>query len=125
MSKDKLAQLKDENYISLETFKKSGQGVATPVWFAEADGKLYLYTLADAGKVKRIRNNPKVKIATCTMRGSVTGEWIDAKASILDSAESKRVDKLLTRKYGLLKRMGDFFRKFSKKERAYISIQVE
>ena len=45
------------NYLNLETYRKSGVAVRTPVWFAEQGGILYLYTLADSGKVKRIRNN--------------------------------------------------------------------
>lgn len=56
-----------QRYLSLETFKKSGQGVKTPVWFAaepsvELDSnnvKLYVYTIGVSGKVKRIRNNSR------------------------------------------------------------------
>lgn len=125
MNSKKLAQFEGEKYISLETFKKNGQGVKTPIWFAESDGVFYVYTLADSWKVKRIRNNPKVRIATCTMRGKVTGEWVDATAKILESTEARRADEMLTKKYGLPKRLGDFFRRFRKTERSYISIHAE
>lgn len=125
MNREKLAQFEGEQYISLETFRKNGQGVRTPVWFAESDGLFYIYSLADAGKVKRIRNNPQVRIAPCTMRGSVTGQWTDARARILESAEARRADELITEKYGWKKKFGDLFRKLRKKSRAYISIKVE
>src|SRR2546421_316307 len=54
-------------YLNLETLKKSGDGVKTPVWFAadpsasldSNDAKLYVYTIGVSGKVKSIRNNPR------------------------------------------------------------------
>jgi PPOX class probable F420-dependent enzyme len=69
-------------YLNLETFKKDGTGVKTPVWFAadpslsldSNDAKLYAYTVGVSGKVKRIRNNLRVKIAPCDMRGKVLGD---------------------------------------------------
>jgi PPOX class probable F420-dependent enzyme len=72
-------------YISLETFRKSGAGVRTPVWFAESGldtpvPLFYVYTIGDSGKAKRIRNNSRVRIAPCDMRGKVFGE---ARAEIL------------------------------------------
>src|SRR6266436_6241403 len=78
-------------YLNLETFKKSGEGVKTPVWFAaepsanldSRGAKLYLYTIGVSGKVKRVRNNPRVKIAPCDMRGRVLGEWVEARAEIV------------------------------------------
>jgi PPOX class probable F420-dependent enzyme len=126
MSKEKLAQFDSQNYISVRTFKKNGQGVDTPVWFAELDGAFYFYTLEDAWKIKRIRNNPKVQVAPCTMRGSVTGDWVDGTAQVLgtESPKIKRADEVITRKYGWQKRIGDFFRMFSKKRRVFISIQL-
>jgi PPOX class probable F420-dependent enzyme len=73
-----------QKYLNLETFKKSGEGVKTPVWFAaepsakldSTDAKLYVYTIGVSGKVKRIRNNSSIKIAPCNMRGDVQGEWV-------------------------------------------------
>ena len=52
--------IQGQKYISLTTFRKTGVGVATPVWFGEEDGKLYVMTRSDMGKTKRIRNNPQV-----------------------------------------------------------------
>ncbi|HEX7928898.1 MAG TPA: PPOX class F420-dependent oxidoreductase, partial [bacterium] len=62
-------------FINLVTFRKDGREVPTPVWFAELDGKLYAYTLREAGKLKRIRANGRVKVAPCDMRGKVLGSW--------------------------------------------------
>ena len=92
-------QLKHEKYISLVTFRKDGTAVATPVWFAESGGKLYVKTRADAGKVKRVRRNPDVRVAPCTIRGSVTGPAVAAKARVLPENESTVPRALLNRKY--------------------------
>ena len=74
----------------LETFRKNGAGVRTPVWFAQQSGDFLLYSAPDAGKVKRIRNNPKVRVAPCDIRGNLRGAWVDARASPCDPAESER-----------------------------------
>jgi len=109
---DALAQFAAAKYISLETFRKTGVGVRTPVWFAAdpaAPQVFYLYSEADAGKVKRIRNNAHVRVAPCDIRGNLRGAWVDGEARIVDSAEAEKAQNLLRRKYGLMKRMGDFF----------------
>ena len=69
--------------MSLASFRKNGNPVYTPIWFGEKDDKLYVMTRSDSGKYKRIRNNPKVRIAPCTMRGKITGPEFAATARIL------------------------------------------
>jgi hypothetical protein len=88
-----------QKYISLTTFRKTGVAVATPVWFGEEDGKLYVMTRHDMGKAKRIRNNPSVKVAPCTIRGKVTGPEFAATARILSAEEHKRARQTINRKY--------------------------
>lgn len=88
-------------YISLTTFRKSGVSVRTPLWFAEGEGKLYFMTRSDSGKYKRIRNNPKVLVAPCTMRGKVTGPDFQATVRILSPEQWPAAKKLLNRKYWL------------------------
>ncbi len=88
-----------QQYISLKTFRKNGVGVATPVWFGEDDGKLYLMTRSDLGKTKRIRNNPRVQVAACTIRGKVTGPEFAATARILPAEEHARARQAINRKY--------------------------
>ena len=99
-----------QKYISLTTFRKSGVGVATPVWFGEEDGKLYVMTRSDMGKTKRIRNNPQVRVAPCTIRGKVTGPEFSAAARVLPPEDFPRARKTITRKYLLAKLSAPFSR---------------
>jgi uncharacterized protein len=113
-----------QKYLNLETFKKNGAGVKTPVWFAEdastsldsKDAKLYVYTIGVSGKIKRIRNNPRVKIAPCDMRGKVLGEWVEARAEIVAGEEDIRGTELLKKKYFPWKQLLDFFAKFRNRD---------
>lgn len=96
--------LAGKRYLNLETYRSSGKGVRTPVWFAAAPQdsgrpRLYVYTTADSGKVKRIRRASVVKIAPCDARGRVTGGWIAARAEIVGGAEFVAGMTLLDRKY--------------------------
>lgn len=95
------SEISGQKYISLTTFRKSGAPVRTPLWFAENDGKLYAMTRSDSGKYKRIRNNPKVLVAPCTIRGTVTGPEFQATARILPPDQWPTAKKLLNRKYWL------------------------
>jgi uncharacterized protein len=118
-------------YLNLETFKKSGEGVKTPVWFAaepsanldSSDAKLYVYTIGASGKVKRIRNNPRVRIAPCDMRGRVLGEWVDARAEIVTGEEAAHGMQLLNKKYFPWKQLLDFFASFRQRERTVFVIR--
>jgi PPOX class probable F420-dependent enzyme len=91
--------IRGQKYLSLKTFRKNGVGVATPVWFGEEGDKLYVMTRSDMGKTKRIRNNPKVMVAPCTIRGRVTGEEFPATARILPPEEHARARQTINRKY--------------------------
>jgi len=96
-----LKQFNNQEFLSLETFRKSGIGVKTPVWFAQEGDTFYIWTIGDSGKIKRIRNNPQVNIAPCKRFGKVTGEWMSARASVDRSAAAVRhVEVLLSRKLG-------------------------
>jgi uncharacterized protein len=93
-------EIQGQNYISLVTIRKSGVAVPTPVWFGE-DDKLYVMTRSDSGKYKRLRNNPQVRVAPCTMRGKVTGPEFDAKARILPPQNWPDAGKTIKKKYWL------------------------
>ncbi len=96
-----LEQFNDQEFLSMETFRKSGIGVKTPLWFAQEGNFLYVWTGADTGKIKRIRNNSRVNIAPCKRFGEVNGEWIAADATIDSSpAALKHVETLLRQKVG-------------------------
>lgn len=90
-----------QKYISLITFRKNGLGVPTPVWFAEDGGKLYVQTRSDSGKYKRLRNNPQVRIASCTIRGKITGPESAATARVLPAEDWPRARTAIQRKYWL------------------------
>jgi hypothetical protein len=91
--------IRGQKYISLTTVRKNGTKVATPVWFGEDSDKLYVMTRSTMGKVKRIRNNPLVEVAPCTMRGSVTGDKLFAHARILPPEEHVHARQAINRKY--------------------------
>jgi PPOX class probable F420-dependent enzyme len=119
----KLAQFDGQNYISVETFKKNGQGVKTPVWFVLHENVFYLYSEADSWKVKRIRNNPRVRVAPCNVRGAVKGQWLDATASFVEGDERLAADRLLDRKY-FLKKIFNFLTRINRHKRAMIRIET-
>jgi len=118
-----LSPLVGQRYLNLESFKRDGTPVQTPVWFAEEHGVLYVYTLANAGKVKRIRRHPRIRIAPCTMRGTVIGPWVEAEATIVDATTAAHGHALLRHKYGWMKRMGDLFSRLLHRERVVIAIR--
>ena len=122
MPDSKLAPFDGQNYISLETFKKNGQGVKTPVWFVLHQDAFYLYTKADSWKVKRIRNNPRVRVAVCTVRGAIKGPWLDATASLVEGDERLAADTLLDRKY-FLKKLFNVLSRINRHTRAMIKIE--
>jgi PPOX class probable F420-dependent enzyme len=95
------AEIRGQRYISLATFRRSGVAVHTPIWFAEDDNKLYFMTNSKLGKVKRIRNNPQVKIAPSTIRGKVTGPEFPATVRVMQPEEFARVRRLINAKYWL------------------------
>lgn len=128
MTNAKADQFANQKYLNLESYRKTGAGVATPVWFAQSDdqdGELYIYSLAEAGKVKRIRNNPRVRVMPCDFRGGSKGDWVEATARIIDGAEADKAQRLLDKKYGLMKRIGNIYSSVMKRPRAAIAIRLE
>jgi uncharacterized protein len=119
-----LLQFAGEKYINLETYRKNGQGVRTPVWFIEDDdgGILYVRTSDDSGKYKRIRNNPSVQLATCDIRGSIKGNWVKGEARITSEEEKLKALKMLEKKYGMMYKMTRMFT--SSKNYVVIAIRV-
>lgn len=114
-----------EQYINVETFRKTGVSVKTPVWFVEYNGELCFTTEPQSGKVKRMHNNPNVNIAACKMDGTVTGEWLPAAVRFMQEDEVKMVDKLYSKKYVLMKVLFELPKLFSKKpERSFIAIKL-
>ena len=94
-------QIQGQKYVRLTTFRRSGVAVATPVWFGEANGKLYVMSRSDSGKCKRLRNNPKVQIAACTIRGRVTGPEFSGMAHVLPAEDWPMARQAIHQKYWL------------------------
>ncbi len=154
---DAIGQFAKAKYLNLETFRKTGVGVRTPVWFAqdpappsrvalaqegmeepplsfrpdsspsqvEQEAVFYVYSLPDSGKVKRIRNNPKVRVAPCDLRGNLRGAWVDARARTCSSDEAAHGQDLLRRKYGWMKIAGDFFSRLRGRTQIVIAIHFD
>jgi uncharacterized protein len=99
-------------YLNLETYRKSGAGVRTPVWFAHAPPtsgglRLYVYTTANSGKAKRLRRTGVVRIAPCDARGKLIGSWITAQAQLVGGDEFELGMRLLNLKYRPWKQLMD------------------
>jgi hypothetical protein len=93
--------LGDEAYVNLASFRRDGREVRTPVWIARDGEHLVVYTNGESGKVKRIRNGGRVRLAACDARGKVRGEWVDASARVRsDPAAIERGVEAVRRKYG-------------------------
>lgn len=123
-----LEALARERYVNLATLRRTGKEVWTPVWIAGDGDRLVVYTNAHSGKVKRIRNDASVKLAPCDMRGGLRGDWIAARARMLDDpAERERALGAIFRKYGwqmhLAKLAGSLSGRWS--QRAAIEIRME
>ncbi len=91
--------LGSKRYVSITSFRRDGTAVATPVWVVPHDGRLYVWTGAQTGKVRRIRRNPDVTLAACTARGTVTGPPHRARAAIVPASERPEVWDLFRAKY--------------------------
>lgn len=113
-----------ERYLSLESRRRDGTPVRTPVWFAGQGDRLYLYSVADSGKVKRVRRDGRVRIAPCDLRGGITGPWVDATASLVEGAEFAEAMRLLDRKYFPWKQILGLARLFNPKPRAVIRLDA-
>jgi uncharacterized protein len=94
--------INDARYVSLESFKRNGDGVKTPVWVAEVDGNTVFLTDGESYKVKRIRRNANVRVAPCNGSGSkILGPWQDGTARIVeDAGHGERIQAALSKKYG-------------------------
>jgi PPOX class probable F420-dependent enzyme len=124
MDDDPRHQFADQKYLNLETYWKNGTPVATPMWFAEHHGLLYVYSRAEAGKVKRLRQNPSVRVVPCTAGGTPTGSWVAGTARMLEGPDATLGHQRLNAKYGWLKRVGDVVSRLRNRARVVMAIEV-
>ena len=118
-----LTALRGHQCIRLTTFRKTGVPVSTPVWFAVEGDRIYLFSLAGAGKLKRIRNNPSVKVAPSDFQGRPLGPEFEASAHILPETQEKVVDPIMGRKYGWQLAMLKLVYRLQGAKRVFIEIQ--
>lgn len=89
-------------YIRFTNFRRSGDPVSTPVWVAPYGDELVFSTHPDAGKVKRLRHDPRVEVAPSDVRGRVAAgtEVRAGTARLVPDAEHAAVAAVLRHKYG-------------------------
>jgi len=97
---DPFASLSPYEFVLLTTFRTSGVGVPTAMWFAYEQGKLYMVTGRTTGKLKRIRTTSRVLVAPCDWMGNVLGPEIEGYARELPVAEHVHANAVLAQKYG-------------------------
>jgi uncharacterized protein len=98
------AALGDEQFLSLTTFRKSGERVSTAVWIGRDGDALIVTTPEASGKVKRLRNSPRVELRPCNRMGRVKDgvEPVAGVAEVLtDEGSRERLTGIIRRKYGL------------------------
>ena len=115
--------IQSSKYINVETYRRSGEAIHTPVWFVESGGIYFFLTRGDSGKVKRLHHNSKIKVAPCKVNGELTGNWFDAEGSFVESEGVVNVIKtLFDQKYGALSRITNVFSKLQRKKRVFIKV---
>jgi len=122
-----ITTLDRHRYVNLATFRRTGVEVRTPVWFAAVDGKIYLFTAGESGKVKRLRHSSRARVAPSDMRGRVRGVWWDVAARIVtEPGVIERAHTALRAKYGWQMWLGDLSSRLTGRmeRRAWIEIEV-
>ena len=105
------ADLAKAQYLLLTTFTKDGRPKPTPIWAAVDGDRLLVITVGSSWKVKRIRNTPRVTLATCTMQGRPTSDAVEGTAAVLDKSHNAAVYDAIGKRYGII---GKVFNLFSK-----------
>jgi uncharacterized protein len=121
---DRLKDFENETYLNLETLRDSGEGVPTPVWFALDGSKFYIRTLEKSYKVKRLRGNSAVRIASCEANGDLKGEWAPARAVIGGARDFGRAEQLFNSKYGFRNRLFGLFGRLMGRKWATITVEL-
>jgi len=116
----RLQQFTEQKYLNLETYKKDQTPVKTPVWFVIENDQIYITTKETTGKVKRLRNNQNGRIAICSMKGDIKGDWINVGLErINEDSDVEKIVKLRKKKYGFSARLISMFTSQKGKTVAY------
>ena len=113
-------------YLNLETFRKSGEGVRTPVWFAQEGSMLYVWTERSSGKAKRVRRSGQVNVAPCDQRGQLLGDFVSGQARLHEYGTPlyEQGNRLITRKYGWMKKVFEWTNRLRGNQPIIIQIQL-
>jgi PPOX class probable F420-dependent enzyme len=89
-------------FVLLETRKRDGSWVGTPVSIAEQDGRLFFRAYDASGKAKRLKNFREVKVTPSNYRGKPAGATVAGVADLIDGPAGERAGALLAAKYPVL-----------------------
>jgi PPOX class probable F420-dependent enzyme len=103
------AQFSGHEYLNLETYRKTGEPVRTPVWFTMDGDRIFVVTKSETGKVKRLRNNGNVRIMPCGAMGQPKGEWVPASARFATPEEQETALRQRNKKYGIKAKLAGLF----------------
>jgi len=120
-----VSQFLNQKYINLETYRRNGQAVLTTVWFVMDAGTIYIRTDMNSGKIKRIKNNPNIRITPSGARGQLKGKWIEGKIKMAGSLELEHANQLLEQKYGIQGKIIRVFNKIRNTRPTVLSIQIQ
>jgi len=120
-----VSQFLNQKYINLESYRRNGQAVRTTVWFVMDAGTIYIRTDMNSGKIKRIKNNPNIRITPSGARGQLKGKWIEGKIKMAGSLELEHANQLLEQKYGIQGKIIRVFNKIRNTRPTVLSIQIQ
>jgi PPOX class probable F420-dependent enzyme len=120
-----ILQFLNQKYVNLETYRRNGQAVYTPVWFVMDAGTIYIRTDMNSGKVKRIKNNPNIRVTPSGPRGQLKGKWIEGQMKMAGSLESEHANQLLDKKYGIQGKIIRMFNKIRNTKPVVLLIQIQ
>ena len=94
--------LRGRQYATLVTFRRNGEAMPSPVWFGlDDEGRFYTHTMADSGKVKRLRHDPRVLVVASTRRGKPIGPVYEGVAREVPKEEEPHAEAAMAANYGL------------------------
>lgn len=118
-----LDELFPGRYLSITTFKRDGTGVVTPVWFVSDGARLFAFTDLHSAKIRRIRNNPRVLVASCWVNGKLRRDPVTARAEVLtETSDLERIQKLLLERYPISYRVVMLFYRLGRRLRGKASV---
>lgn len=102
---DSVLYLSGAKHLLLETERADGALVATTMWFAAINEKVFLRANPASPEVRRITRSPIVKVAACTFRGTPFNDYIECMARTVLSERNQEAEAALRRQYGMVKRL--------------------